>query len=92
MYIVGASGSEKSYWTTQFVKQYKSTNKTKKIYLISPIIDDKNINSLKTIWLNPESEIFMYDPPTTEDFKNSLLICDDIEAYSIKKTVMKIMN
>ena len=24
--------------------------------------------------------------------KNSLLICDDIEAYSNKKTVMKIMN
>ena len=34
----------------------------------------------------------MNDPPTTEDFKNSLLICDDIEAYSNKKTVMKIMN
>ena len=92
LYIVGASGSGKSYWTTQFVKQYKLTNKTKKIYLISPIIDDKNINSLKPIRLNPESENFMNDPPTTEDFKNSLLICDDIEAYSNKKTVMKIMN
>jgi hypothetical protein len=34
----------------------------------------------------------MNDPPTTEDFKNSLLICDDIEAYINKKTVMKIMN
>jgi hypothetical protein len=34
----------------------------------------------------------MIDPPTTEDFKNSLLICDDIEAYSNKKTLMKIMN
>ena len=32
LYIVGASGSGKSYWTTQFVKQYKLTNKTKKIY------------------------------------------------------------
>ena len=51
LYIVGASGSGKSYWTTQFVKQYKLKNKTKKIYLISPIIDYKNINSLKPIRL-----------------------------------------
>ena len=27
----------------------------------------------------------MNDPPTTEDYKYSLLICDDIEAYSNKK-------
>lgn len=92
LYIVGASGSGKSYWTTQFVKQYKTANKAKKIYLISPITDDKNINSLKPIRLNPENENFIKDPPTTEDFKNSLLICDDIEAYSNKKTVMRIMN
>ena len=58
-------------------KTIKLTNKTKKIYLISPIIDDNR--------LNPESENFMNDPSTTEDFKNSLLICDDIEAYSNKK-------
>ena len=57
LYIVGASGSGKSYWTTQFVKQYKLTNKTKKIYLISPIIDDKNINSLKPIRLNLKVKI-----------------------------------
>jgi hypothetical protein len=46
--------------------------------LLSPSIDDKNINSLKPIRLNPESEKFMNNPPTTENFKISLLICDDI--------------
>jgi hypothetical protein len=45
LYIVGASGSGKSYWTNQFVKQYKLTNKTKNFFLISPIIDDTNLNS-----------------------------------------------
>ena len=92
MYVVGASGSGKSYWTTQFVKQYKTTNKNKKVYLISPILDDKNINSLKPARLNPESQAFVEDPPEVEDFKNSLLICDDIEAYSNKKTILRIMN
>ena len=90
--MVGASGSGKSYWSTQFVKQYKTTNKNKKIYLISPITDDKNINSLKPTRLNPESQNFIEDPPEVEDFKNSLLICDDFEAYSNKKTVLRIMN
>ena len=92
LYVVGASGSGKSYWTTQFVKQYKTTNKNKKVYLISPILDDKNINSLKPARLNPESQAFVEDPPEVEDFKNSLLICDDIEAYSNKKTVLRNMN
>jgi len=92
LYVVGASGSGKSYWTTQFVKQYKTTNKNKKVYLISPILDDKNINSLQPTRLNPESQAFVEDPPEVEDFKNSLLICDDIEAYSNKKTVLRIMN
>ena len=92
LYVVGASGSGKSYWTTQFVKQYKTTNKNKKVYLISPILDDKNINSLKPTRLNPESQAFVEDPPEVEDFNNSLLICDDIEAYSNKKTVLRNMN
>ena len=30
LYIVGASGSGKSYWTTEFVKEWKKTNKRKK--------------------------------------------------------------
>lgn len=92
LYIVGASGSGKSYWTTEFVKEFKKTNKNKKIYLISPITDDKNINSLKAIRLNPEGDTFIQEPPECEDFKDSLLICDDIEAYSNKKTILRIMN
>ena len=92
LYIVGASGSGKSYWTTEFVKEFKKTNKNKKIYLISPITDDTNINSLKAIRLNPEGDTFIQEPPECEDFKDSLLICDDIEAYSNKKTIVRIMN
>jgi Cdc6-like AAA superfamily ATPase len=92
LYIVGASGSGKSFWTTQFVKQFKTTNKNRKIYLISPITDDKNINSLKPTRLNPESDNFIQDPPEVEDFSNSILICDDIEAYTNKHTVLRIMN
>jgi hypothetical protein len=94
LYIVGASGSGKSYYATQFIKEWKKTNKTKKIYLISPITDDKNINSLKPTRLNPQSQAFLQEPPTCEDFANSLLICDDIEAYDkpITQRIMTLIN
>jgi len=59
---------------------------------IAVILDDENINFLKPTRLNPESHSFVEDPPEVEDFKNYLLICDDIEAYSNKKTVLRIMN
>jgi hypothetical protein len=91
IYVVGMSGSGKSHWTTNYVKEYKKKFKKNKIYVISPITDDKNINSLKGTRINPNSEAYMVDPPTVEDFQDSLLICDDIEAYD-KKTVNRILN
>jgi hypothetical protein len=91
IYVVGMSGSGKSYWTTQYVKEYLKKNKKKKVHLISPILDDKNINSLKPNRINPNSMAFMYDPPECIDFKDSILICDDVEAYD-KKTMVRVMN
>jgi hypothetical protein len=91
IYVVGMSGSGKSYWTTQYVKEYLKKFKKNKVHLISPISDDKNINSLKPNRINPNSTEFYNDPPECEDFKDSILICDDIEAYD-KKTTAKVMN
>ena len=91
IYVVGMSGSGKSYWTTQYVKEYLKKNKKNKVHLISPISDDKNINSLKPNRINPNTQAFLDDPPECEDFKDSILICDDIEAYN-KKTTTRVMN
>jgi hypothetical protein len=91
IYVVGMSGSGKSYWTTQYVKEYLKKNKKNKVHLISPISDDKNINSLKPNIINPNTQAFLDDPPQCEDFKDSILICDDIEAYD-KRTTSRVMN
>ena len=45
IYVVGMSGSGKSYWTTNYVREYLKKFKKNKVYLISPISDDKNVNS-----------------------------------------------
>jgi hypothetical protein len=91
LFVAGMSGSGKSYWTSKYVTEYKKRFKNNKIYLISPITDDKSINGLNPIRINPKSQQFIDDPPTVEDFKDSLLICDDIEAYD-KKIVASIMS
>ena len=92
LYVVGMSGSGKSYWSTQFVKEYKKKNKDKKVYIISPITDDENINSIKNLErINPHSENYVKQPPPLNYFKDGLIICDDIEAYS-KKTLTSVMG
>jgi hypothetical protein len=37
IYVVGMSGSEKYYWTTNYVKEYLKKFKENKVHLISPI-------------------------------------------------------
>ena len=95
LYVIGMSGSGKSYWSAAFVNQWKLINKKKEIFLISPITDDKSINSLSPTRLNPLSDTFQASPPSVNDFpEGSMLICDDIEAYSkkIQKTIMELVN
>jgi hypothetical protein len=46
---------------------------------------------LKTIRIKPNSVEFYNDPPVCADFKDSILICDDFEAYD-KKTMVRVMN
>jgi hypothetical protein len=46
---------------------------------------------LKPNRINPNTQAFLDDPPVCEDFKDSILICDDIEAYD-KRTTSRVMN
>jgi len=74
IYVVGMSGSGKSYWTTQYFKEYLKKNKKNEVHLISSISDDMNINSLKPNRINPNTQAFLDDPPECIDFKDSILI------------------
>ena len=93
LYVVGMSGSGKSYWSANYIKEYqKKKTKDSKVFIISPIYDDESINSIKNLErINPNSENFMNEPPPLSYFQDGLIICDDIEAYS-KKTVTRLMS
>jgi len=94
VYICGQSGSGKSYYTSNYVKQYKKTYPKRDIYVISSIDEDKSIDSLKPKRINVLHPDFMSDDFTSEDFKDSLVIFDDVDVFptKIKKKVLSIVN
>lgn len=94
IYICGQSGSGKSYFTSNYVKQYKKAYPKNEIFVISSIDEDKSIDSLKPNRINVLHEDFLNDEFTSEDFKDSLVIFDDVDVFPtrIKKKVMTIVN
>ena len=94
VYICGQSGSGKSYFTTNYVKQYKKSYPKRSIYVISSIEEDSSIDSLKPHRINVLHPDFMDDDFTSEDFKDSLVIFDDVDVFptKIRKKVLSIVN
>ena len=92
LYVVGASGSGKSYFTRQFADQYRKLYPKRKIYLVSSLTEDSSIDKikdLKRIKLTPE---FLADDIQAGDFKDSLVIFDDCEALMDKKMKLKVQQ
>jgi energy-coupling factor transporter ATP-binding protein EcfA2 len=90
LYVTGASGSGKSFFTKAFTDQYKKIYPKREVYLFSSISDDSSIDkvkNLKRIKLTPE---FLMDEINAQDFKDSLVIFDDTDVILDKKMKIKI--
>ena len=84
LYITGASGSGKSYYTYLYCEQYRKQNPKNPIYLISSINDDSSIDKIKGLKrfdLNPK---FIETAIGVEDFRNSMVIFDDTDCITSK--------
>ena len=84
LYITGASGSGKSYYTYLYCEQYRKQNPKNPIYLISSINDDSSIDKIKGLKrfdLNPK---FIETAIGVEDFRNSMVIFDDTDCITNK--------
>jgi len=86
-YIFGQSGSGKSYWVTQYAKQYKSFFPKRQIFVFSSLETDKEgldkIGKINRINLN--SDFINGESIPIEEFENSLVIFDDVDSLE-KKT------
>lgn len=80
IYIVGESGSGKSYWTAEYAREYIRMFPKHEVFLFSKKEVDKAFDTNRKIQRILLDESFLEgDELSYKDFKNSLLIFDDIE-------------
>jgi hypothetical protein len=95
LYITGASGSGKSYYTGAYCKEYKKMYPKREIYLFSSISDDKSLDKIKGLKRIKLTDELLREPITASDFKDSLVIFDDTDALTnkaMKEKVNTILN
>jgi len=95
LYITGASGSGKSYYTREYIKQYRLTFPKNSIYLFSSLNEDITLDKLTYLKRINLDDNFLNTPFTIEDFKACLVIFDDIDVIvnkSMKKKLQDIMS
>lgn len=89
-YIVGASGSGKSYFASNLAEEYRLLYPKNKIYLLSYLSDDSSIDRVKGIKRILLNDDFLEETLECEDFKNSLTIWDDVDCITDKKMKLKL--
>jgi len=81
-YVCGSSGSGKTWWIKQFLIEYKKTFPKNEIYVFSPFPEaDKSFDGVKVSYIKIDNEL-LEDNLTPQDFKDSMVVMDDIEAIS----------
>jgi len=83
MYITGASGSGKSFYTLQFVNEYLKKHKRNKVYLFSALDEDDTLDSdkrIKRIMIDED-----IGEESIDDFENTMCIFDDVDVLPKKE-------
>jgi len=92
LYITGASGSGKSYYTRNYCNEYKKLFPKNSIYLFSSIQEDSSIDKVKDIMRIRLDNEFLQTDLTVNDFKDSLVVFDDTDCITNKMLKMKVNN
>jgi len=90
-YIVGASGSGKSYYIKQWIKEYKKKYKKNGIYLFSALSEDETLDEVKPQRVCLD-DAFVKDKIDLEMFSNSLVIFDDTDSIANKPLKIKVYD
>ena len=96
LYVSGMSGSGKSYYVSEFVKQYHSKFPKRPIYIFSSIDQDACLDKLKyTKRVDIKKPAFLEEVLEAKDFEETCCIFDDCDVLTnkaIKKQVFLILN
>ena len=92
LYITGASGSGKSYYTRNYCNEYKKLFPKNDIYLFSSIQEDSSIDKVKDMMRIRLDNEFLQTDLNVNDFKDSLVVFDDTDCITNKMMKMKVNN
>lgn len=95
LYITGASGSGKSYYTQLYCNEYKKLYPKNEIFLFSSINEDSSIDKIKGLQRFILDDSFIRENIGAEDFKDSMVIFDDTDVISnkmLKNKINSILN
>ena len=87
-YIAAPSGSGKSYFVMQYVKEYQSKLKNNPSYLFSNVREDPTIDKIKNLKRFKIDKSLVDDPLDIKDLENSCVIFDDCDTI-VKKIFVK---
>jgi len=84
-YVFGQSGSGKSYFVVDLVTQYKKAHPKNRIFLFTTVYDVSTIDKIKGLKkIKTGDPEFLSMPFILEDFKNSIIIFDDVDGIQNK--------
>lgn len=92
LYVTGASGSGKSYYTAGYMREYRKMFPKNPIIIFSSLEKDKTLDDIKNTKRMVLDEKFYNTPLSIEDFKDSLVVYDDTETISNEFIQQKITN
>ncbi len=92
LYITGSSGSGKSYYTKEYIKQYRIAYPKNPIYLFSSLNEDTTLDSIKYLKRVKLDSKFINTEFTIEDFEKMLVIFDDTDVISNKILKKKLQD
>ena len=91
LYVTGASGSGKSYYSADFLKQYIKKNPKNEVMLFSSVGEDGVLDKVKKLKrFKIYDADFVNEEFSVEDFKDTLLIFDDVDCISDKRILKKV--
>jgi len=92
-YITAPSGSGKSYLAREIIQEYHKMFPKRPVYVFSSLDSDETLDTLKYIKrIKIGKEQFLESELTTEDFKDSLTLFDDVDCLTNKKVLKKTMD
>lgn len=93
LYVTGASGSGKSYYSANYIKEYVKRHSKNKVYLFSSVKDDSVLDKIKQVKrVDINLPDFLTEDFAINDFQDTLLIFDDTDCISDRRLMKKVQG